>query len=427
MPYKISDRGRDSQSPASALSELEEELRKIPASLCIRCKGAKLLCGKSSCPIISKVYLSRGVLTVLNEAEGNSPPSIFVGHYGYPKVRIGPAVPLERGDTTIYERPDLWRALSVEEIARLRFSLYRGYKTLPVTIPSDPNSYLLEVHDLILSSRPVFSELEFSSLDKRVDLSPESQPFGPGGYVKNFYHESSPSLPIVEKVYYDTDLKASEALTILHSKTSIYNIQKLFSAGMLGITRKRKLVPTRWAITAVDNTISNSILSQIKEFEEIDGNLFFHSKRIGNEYYILIIPGSYSFEMIENWNNGSIWTGPRDGVVEGDYEKPGRMVQNPNIGGAFFAAKLPILEYLSNRGAKGSILVIRFVDGDYTMPLGVWQVRENVKLALESGTYIDGIDTFFDAIKARRMTDMRKYSKTYQTLKLQRKITEYVS
>ena len=195
---------------------------------------------------------------------------------------------------------------------------------------------------------------------------------------------------------------------------------------MIGKTRGRKIVPTRWSITAVDKILSDQMIQLVRDFGEVEGHLYFHFRRIGNEYYILISPGDYSFEMIENWNNGSIWTGPRESSAEGDYEKPGRMVTNPTIGGAFFAAKLPILEFLKKKERKGNILVIRFIDGDYTMPLGVWQVRENVKSAMQTENFLDGIDQFFEIIKVRRSKDLRHYSKTYQMIKLQRKISDYV-
>ncbi|MEM0135300.1 MAG: hypothetical protein QXU18_08775 [Thermoplasmatales archaeon] len=409
------------------MMNIDEELRNIPVSLCIRCKGAKLLCGKSSCPIVSKIYITKGIRINVDDVSGDSPPSIFVGHYGYPKVRIGPALPPTRGDTEIYERPDLWGKMTIDDIAKMRFSLYRGYKILPVSSPSDPNNYLLELHDLILSAKPVFSEIEYSSAKKKIDFSAESQPFGPGGFAKSFYHESSPSHPRAEKIYYDTELKTVDAIDLLYPDTSIYTIEKLFSAGMLGKTRSRKIVPTRWSITAVDKILSDQIIALAGNFSEVDGYMYFHFRRIGNEYYILISPGDYSFEMIESWNNGSIWTGPREGSAEGDYERPGKMVINPKIGGAFFAAKLPILEFLKRKERKGNIMVMRFIDGDYTMPLGVWQVRENVRIAMQNENYLDSIDQFFEIIRTRRKVDLRPYSKTYQMIKLQRKITDYVT
>ncbi|MDX1373144.1 MAG: hypothetical protein R3321_11770, partial [Nitrososphaeraceae archaeon] len=41
-------------------------------------------------------------LSTLN-LEGASPPSVFVGHYGYPKVNLGPMAPSLHGDTRILD------------------------------------------------------------------------------------------------------------------------------------------------------------------------------------------------------------------------------------------------------------------------------------------------------------------------------------
>ena len=67
------------------------------------------MCGISPCPLLADI---RGRLPVVqsgsvSELIGPSPPSLFVGRYGYPDVRAGPraawvpddsaAVPLARG------------------------------------------------------------------------------------------------------------------------------------------------------------------------------------------------------------------------------------------------------------------------------------------------------------------------------------------
>jgi hypothetical protein len=406
---------------------LEGEIEGIPAALCVRCKGAKLLCGKASCPIVTKLYLSSLIPGHIEGVAGNSPPSVFVGHNGYPRVRVGPSIPSDRGDTAIYDNPQEWANFSVEEIARLRFSLFRGYKVLRVDEASNPGRYLLDLHDMTVSSRPVPAEIEYAKFEGSVDYSPETQPFGPGGYLKRFTHSSSSSDPHIEKVYYDTDLNAKEAIVSLYKEENVYTIQKALSIGMIGKARFRRIVPTRWAITAVDKMLSDHFLSIVSRCEEVDSYLYFHSRRIGNEYYVLIFPDAYWFEMIEVWNNGSIWTLDRQPVIESDYEKMGRMISTPKIGGSFFAARLPVLEYLARKGRKGGILVVRFIDGDYTMPLGVWQVRENVRDALKKENNLESMEQFFSIIDVRRSLNLKGYSKTYLFRKNQKRITEFVS
>ena len=54
-------------------------------------------------------YLSKyGNLFSSKEIQGSSPPSIFVGTYGYPKVGVGPMVPPIHGETSILDMPEKW-------------------------------------------------------------------------------------------------------------------------------------------------------------------------------------------------------------------------------------------------------------------------------------------------------------------------------
>ena len=49
-------------------------------------------------------YLSKyGNLFASDSISGSSPPSVFVGSYGYPKVWVGPMVPPIHGDTTVLD------------------------------------------------------------------------------------------------------------------------------------------------------------------------------------------------------------------------------------------------------------------------------------------------------------------------------------
>ena len=57
---------------------------------------------------------------------GASPPSVFVGQYGYPKVKVGPMIPPRHGDTTMLDSPEKWIGKNIGEIANYRLSLVRG-------------------------------------------------------------------------------------------------------------------------------------------------------------------------------------------------------------------------------------------------------------------------------------------------------------
>ncbi|MEM3173248.1 MAG: hypothetical protein QXE82_06875, partial [Candidatus Nitrosotenuis sp.] len=54
-------------------------------------------------------YLSKYAnLFSSDSISGSSPPSVFVGSFGYPKVGVGPMVPPIHGDTSLLDTPERW-------------------------------------------------------------------------------------------------------------------------------------------------------------------------------------------------------------------------------------------------------------------------------------------------------------------------------
>ena len=79
----------------------------IASGLCIQCRGAKLLCGKARCPILVRwdSMMKTAPMVDRIDLDGSSPPGVFVGRFGYPKVYVGPLVPPVHGDTQILDAP----------------------------------------------------------------------------------------------------------------------------------------------------------------------------------------------------------------------------------------------------------------------------------------------------------------------------------
>lgn len=101
----------------------------IKRNICVRCRGYKRICGRSICPILLKVKSKLEIEKYLtsNSVFGASPPSIFVGSWGYPRVYIGPLTPpIEDRNTSIMDMPNLWLNLDWDTILRYRFILFRG-------------------------------------------------------------------------------------------------------------------------------------------------------------------------------------------------------------------------------------------------------------------------------------------------------------
>lgn len=322
---------------------------------------------------------------------GASPPSIFVGHYGYPKVSIGPMVPDIHGNTSILDSPERWLGKTLQEILNFRLSLVRGSNS--IKIYDLDNRFILSLHELIMSSKPAESELNFynkplfyqSLISKNNDLNTEFTPFGPQAEIKSFKISSSISTnKKIEYLYSDSHIKAKDAIIELYKNgIEVSQINKVLSLGMLGQKNKRHLVPTRWSISATDDILSSNLVRQIELYQSIDSFKVIKYNHFSNYYSIILIPSEvWNFEMIEAWydkNNETKF------FLESDFETATFGLDHyPRIAGAYFAAKLAVLEYLTSKKRKCSVLILREIRPDYIIPLGVWQIREGIRAALRS-------------------------------------------
>ncbi|MHA1143365.1 MAG: Nre family DNA repair protein [Candidatus Helarchaeota archaeon] len=361
--------------------------------LCVACKGARLLCGKESCPILMKqqsiMPLKKIKLLDATELVGESPPSFFVGHYSYPNVLVGPMLPpneLELGTKLkIVDEPDTWFGNRIQDLVDLRTSLFR---TAFRTNVNEFHSRLLDVsRELVMAGKPVGTEVKFEKAPKiRILYDSHSPPMGPVGTVKKLELQSNPSVPlVVEKVVADTDLKATAAMDLLYQESfSVTKMTRILSAGLVGREKNRKLVPTRWAITAVDDTISKQLISRVKEYSLMDSCQVFHSKYLDNNFVVILIPREWAFENLEAWYQKSTFNPTNQTVFMQDHEfYGGRTKYASSVTGAYYAARLAVTEYLTKIKKQAAVLVLREVSSGYIVPLGVWVIRETVRDAMK--------------------------------------------
>jgi hypothetical protein len=315
-----------------------------------------------------------GNLFSSDSISGTSPPSVFVGSYNYPKVFVGPMVPPIHGDTSILDSPEKWKGKSLEEIVNFRLNLVRGIQK--VSIDQTEGRYIENLQEVTMSSKPTDSDLIFEKFTSpKISLDGESAPFGPIGEIKSAKFSSTSPVKSIEKTFYDTDLKAQDAvLNLYNSGIEISKIQKCFSIGMLG--QKRKLVPTKWSITATDDIISKSLSDEVLEYGLIDSCRVFSYSHLGNSFSVVLFPHRWIYEMIEAWySNGVLGFGS-------DYEDARGIDHPPAIAGAYFAAKLAVLEYLSEKKIQAGVIILREIRPEYAIPVGVWQVREGIREAM---------------------------------------------
>lgn len=367
----------------------------------------------------------------LDTIDGSSPPSVFVGSYGYPKVRIGPMIPPLHGDTSILDRTELWTGKSIEEIANYRLSLVLG--TRNVNIHDISNRYLENMQELAMSERPAESEAKFEKkpladveMQKELRLNHEATPFGPAAPLRDFKASSLSADQRIEAAYYDTDLRAADAMMKLYRRrVEMSIINRVFSMGMLGVKKKRKLVPTRWSISATDDIISAMLVKEIEMNPTIDLFEVARYSHLANYYSVILIPANvWSFEMIESWftSGGQMATGI-------DNEDTRALNHNPKIAGAYFAARLAVAEQLARRHKKAAAIVLREIHPQYVMPLGVWQIREGVREALKKPPQkferFDDAMSFACSYMSLSKNEVGQKSWHWKTFKNQTKISDF--
>ncbi len=361
----------------------------IGSRLCVLCRGGpRRLCGLEYCPALLKTLSLRTLERVPRELSSSSPPSVYVGWVGYPAVTVAAGLPPEVGDTSIYDLPERWLELALDDVLRFRLTLVRGGRSLRVHDVGD--SFVEQVRELAMSARPVDVEAVLEESPRpRVLLDENIPPMGPLAPVRRLRFGSNPRVDSrVEKVYGDRDLSARSAVLYLYrSSIPVSAITRILSVGSLGKATRRKLVPTRWAITAVDSLVSGSLVKGLIDKPTINEYRLYTMSRSGNLFVAVLLPTRWMFEWMEAWFPGSTWN-PFGGevVVEGDWELTSERREYPSIGGCYYASRLAVAEHLSGLGRQAGAVLYREIYPSFNIPVGVWFVRECVR-ALLAGPY----------------------------------------
>jgi len=401
--------------------------------LCARCKG-RGYCGKP-CPILDK--FSKFLPQIKTHFSGSSPPEIFVGRYGYPKVNTGILSPQVVGETRDYSMPELWhkKNFDIKTILNLRSKLIYGRFKVEVKDARKEKKFLSVMQEISMANKPVDTEVFLKKPPKRRVSSDGSVPLiGNPAPLKNARLQENPHVP--RKIDYltnDTDVKASEAIKEFYkSGIEVSNIIKVLSAGLLGQKIRRKLVPTRWSITATDDTLSKFLLEKIRFYQELSSIQLFHSEYLGNHYEFLLLPDKFSFEVIEAKMSGSVWNPfSKNVVIMQDHESfSGRKNYAENVTGAYYANRLALCEYLEKIKRQASCLVMRECRPEYYAPCGVGILREASRDAFKNKPEIfSTIKEALDAAQKRLKLPISVFSKRSWLLKeykKQRRLSDFL-
>jgi hypothetical protein len=330
-------------------------------------------------------FLKSVPLMSTEDIAGVSPPSVFIGRIGYPNVYVGPLVPPVHEETSLYDLPEQWFGRSIDEIVGFRSLLIRGKHRVHVQKFNEAGKIMEQTRDLALAETSVDTELNLTKKPRgSIFMDASVQPFGPSAPIRDLHVGNAPYEHRIEKAFYDTDLRATQAVLELYDRgVMITKIQKAFSVGAFGIEKNRRLVPTRWSITAVDDIVSKNLAETVKTFPEINEYRIYESVYLDNVFEILMIPAQWSYESMEAWYPGTVWNPHgRNTAIFSDYEGNNGRTTYAEIGGCYYSARLAVCEQLIKERRQATVIVLREARPGYIMPVGVWQVRENVRNAM---------------------------------------------
>jgi DNA repair protein NreA len=313
------------------------------------------------------------------EIEGSSPPSVFIGSWNYPDIYAGPMITPVHGDTSVMDMPESWIAQNKtqEEIIGYRLNLVRGKHQ--VNAADLENRFVQKLRDIALADGSVESEAAFTSEPKGFSVSEEHTPFGPSAPLENFEIAGGSWNRGLEKVYYDTDLLAADAVLDLHRQGIPFSsIQKAFSVGTMGRGARRHLVPTRWSITACDTMIADRLLGDVKKCPVIDTVRLYEFSSLHNNYAVILMPTGWQYE----WSEAFLHILGNEEYVFSDYEGHKKKTEYSPVGGCYYSCKMAILEALAQQQKQAGAIILREALPGY-VPMGVFNVRENVRCAMQ--------------------------------------------
>lgn len=397
------------------------------------------------------------------EIHGPSPPAVFVGRFGYPRVTVGPLLPSVGPDeaaeeqawgggsavggatgggaagaaaaggggglgASLADEPAEWaRKLGIADILAMRARLFRSKHSVTVDARVVPHA-LEASREVAMSARPVDTEVTLAKplraprLEPKIDLT--AQPMGPSVDVVDARVLSHPSVPRrVDALVGDVHADAATGVHELYDGgISAYHIQRLLSVGLLGRAQRRKLVPTRWSITATDDILGKQLIEEVKSLGVLDAPRVFSSDLFGNYFEVLLLPRIWAFEMIEAWFEDGAWGAGHD--WEGH---AGRTSYADSITGAYYAARLSVLEHLVEKRVQATAFVYREITDEYWAPLGVWVIREAVKTAMEGrGLVFGDVESALrHMVRRSRWKDWLRLAKLPKEARVQKTLREY--
>ncbi|MCS7094945.1 MAG: hypothetical protein NZ988_03945 [Thaumarchaeota archaeon] len=360
-----------------AVSRVEAGLER---SYCEVCGNVARFCRLMRCPFYRHVVdeLRDLISSSRSSVFGPTPPAMLVGERGYPRVIAGPAVSVAP-EPLVGPDPREWLGRSLEELLASRLSLVMGRKWVDARRPLSERT-VQELVEAELSIRPVDIELSYEgSIVHRPGFFARSMPHGPSVSLKSARVVGNPRIPRKVEEVIEGEMRAEQAaIELAESGLDQQYVTRALSIGALGSPARRRLVPTEWSITAVDDILSRPLLRRVRRYQTLNEVRLHSFSALHNSAHVLLLPTAWAFELLEGWLKF-----PEDSPYADHELHFGRTDYAENTGGAYYAVRLAVLQHLESERRQAGAVVF-FEVGRGWIPLGVWRFREVTAAALES-------------------------------------------
>lgn len=346
-----------------------------------------------------------------------SKPFNIVHPLNYPELVVGVGV-FEKKEDAVKNDPKKWIFENTSEIENLRKKQFFAFKTYSKKITSQKQKEIELIQNIVKAKNETDLEIDFKkekiNLKEKVSgISNQAIALEKIKIVDNIKITKD-----VDKITSDKQLKAKDAILEFFNKTNdVYKLEQLFSMGLLGLEKDRILVPTKWSITAIDDTIGKEIYEEIKNYKKIDCIKMFEHEFYDNKFYVIFFPEQWGFEMIEVVDNE---------IVSHDFEnRYPKKEYAYKVCGAYYATRAICLEYLKKNEVCAKIIVIRDINKNYSSK-GVWVVREGIRQALKNEKVFENKEKLLEFIEKKLMFEwFLKKSELFREIYFQKKIFEF--
>src|SRR3989338_2969045 len=195
-------------------------------------------CGNPNCAICSKAYSRLKIQNKITKKDFSSDAvSPFVGRFNYPNINVGIlAPPEETEEAWLYDAPKYWAVnnFQIPKIIDFRSSLINSNFKSNIR---QRNKFLELSQEIAMASEATDIEITLKEKPKfRLTVDSFAAPLGPNARLEKAKLTSNPKIHTkVQKVYYDSGLKANEAMVYLYKNDFDENfLSRLLSVGNIG-------------------------------------------------------------------------------------------------------------------------------------------------------------------------------------------------